>query len=103
MKGNTNRTPVLRQVCRAAGIAATVTAGFLLYRQQLVRGFLLAFIGLTVVGLAETALDYQQKLTSRSLGTWMGRRSHISTLGQMCNIASWFCLTAALISWIALH
>jgi hypothetical protein len=103
MKANTNRTPLLRQICRTAGVAGIVASGLLLYHQQLVWGFLLAFAGLSVVALAETALDYQQKLSRRSIGNWMGSRSHISTLGHMCNIASWFCLAAALISWFALR
>jgi hypothetical protein len=30
-------------------------------------------------------------------------RSGISTLGSLCGITSWFCLAAALVSWVALR
>ena len=103
MKSHGQGTPLLRLVCRVVGVATIVAAGFVLYRQQAVQGFLVAFVGLSIIGLAETAVDYQQKLTRRSIGNWMGSRSNISTLGQMCNIASYFCLAAALVSWIALR
>jgi len=103
MKSSTARTPILRQACRVVGVATIVASGFLLYRQQAVRGFLLAFVGLSVIALAETAIDYQQKHTRGSLGRWIGGRSYVSTLGQLCNIAAYFCLAAALVSWFALR
>ena len=103
MTKSSNRTPLLQQALRLIGVGTTVAAGFVLYRQQAVQGFLLAFLGLSIIALAETAIDMRQRLTRHSLGGWLRNRSYISTLGQLCNIASFFCLAAAIISWIALR
>jgi len=87
----------------AAGGVAAAGAVVLLARGQLVPGFFLAFAGLSAVAVAETDIDPGARFTAASFTASMRRdRSAISTLGSLCGIASWFCLAAALISWVAL-
>jgi hypothetical protein len=87
----------------AAGVGALLASGVLLYRGQLPTGFLVAFFGLSAIVMAESDIDVTKKHSLRSLGTLLSGRSYVSTLGKLCDIASWFFLAAALISWLVLR
>ena len=54
-------------------------------------------------GAGETGLDVTARLDRGSFGKLLRGRSQVSTLGKLCDIASWFCLAAAVISWIVLR
>jgi hypothetical protein len=98
-----DKAAAFRQLNRAAGVGALLAAGVLLYRGQLPFGFVVAFFGLSAIVMAESEIDPTQQHTMRSLGRSLAGRSYVSTLGKLCDIASWFCLAAALISWFALR
>jgi hypothetical protein len=95
---------MFRMLMLAAGCIASAAAVVLLARGQLTPGFFLAFAGLSAVAVAETEVDAGTRFTAASLAASMRRdRSGISTLGSLCGITSWFCLAAALVSWVALR
>ena len=87
----------------AAGVGALLASGVLFHRGQLALGFLVDFFGLSMIVAAESEIDFFKKHTLRSFGKSLGGRSSVSTLGKLCDIASYFCLAAALISWLVLH
>jgi hypothetical protein len=98
-----NRKFMLRVSMLAAGCVGCAAAAVLLARGQLPTGFFLGFAGLSAVAVAETDIDPGARFTGRSLaGSVRGEHSPITTLGSLCGVASWFCLAAALISWVAL-
>lgn len=98
-----NKGAVFRQVLLALGVAGLVLTGVLFQRGQIAAGFLAAAAGLSLIAAAETELDVNARLNMRSFGKLLAGRTCISMLGQMCDIASYFCLAAALISWIVLR
>jgi len=99
-----NQSSVFRTVLLGVGCAALVGSVMLLFQQQLVAGFLLAFAGLSAISAQQTSIDYATRYTARSFLSSMGTgRTHQSTLGMVCNIVSYFCLVAALTSWVALR
>ncbi len=97
------RGAVFRQVLLALGVAGLVLTGVLFQRGHIAAGFLSAAISLSVIAAAETELDLTARLDLRSFGRLLAGRSYISTLGQLCDITSYFCLAAAAISWIVLR
>jgi hypothetical protein len=97
-----SKSSAFRTVLLAAGVAALGISIFLFLRRRLVEAFLLAFVGLTSISVSETDLDYTTKFNAQSFGTYLSKRSDISTFGKLCEIASYFCLLAALLSWVAL-
>lgn len=101
--GSLNKVAVFRQVLLALGVAALVMTGVLFQRGQLAAGFLAAAFGLSLLAAAETELDFNARLSLRSFGSFLRGRTYISTLGQLCDITSYFCLAAALICWIVLR
>ncbi|HTQ35677.1 MAG TPA: hypothetical protein VMH77_01465 [Steroidobacteraceae bacterium] len=90
-----------RRFSRAAGCGALLAAGLLLHRGQLPAGFLLAFLALSAIAVAESDIDFTAGLNRRSCASMLTARSQISTLGKLCDIAAYFCLAAAVISWVA--
>jgi hypothetical protein len=92
-----------RHICLALGVAGLVISGLLVWHGQLVVAFVAAFLGLTSVSVAETDVDVTASLGIRSFGKLLAGRAHISTLGLLCDIASYFCLAAAIISWFVLR
>ena len=92
-----------RHGCLAAGVGASLAAGVLFYRQQIVTGFFVAYLGLSLVATAESSTDFTAEHTWRSFGKLLKGRSSISTFGKLCDITSYFCLAAALISWLVLR
>ena len=98
------KSTLTRTVLLAAGCAGLATAMVLLARQQLVAGFLVAFSALSAISLSETGIDYEARYSVRSFFQRLGAgRSYISALGRVCDAASYLCLAAALISWLALR
>ncbi len=98
------RSTVMRMVLLTSGCAMLAAALIQLVRQQLVSGFLLAFVALSTLALSEMEVDYATRYTARTLlRNGMTRRSPISTLGKLCSITSYFALAAAFISWVALN
>ena len=98
-----DKSPVFRSVLLATGVATLALSLVLLYRQRLAEGFLCAFLGLSAITAFETDIDHEEKHSTRSFITLMRGGSPVSTLGKLCDITSWFCLAAALISWLALR
>src|SRR5262249_36738241 len=99
-----DKSAVFRIVLLAAGCAALATSFLQLLHQHLVQGFLLACGGFSAIAAFETDLDYETRHTARSfIARLRNGRAGISTLGSLCNIVSYFCLAAALISWVALQ
>jgi hypothetical protein len=92
-----------RQLALALGVAGLVLSLVLLVRGHIVPGFMAAFLALSAIGVGETDLDVTSTLDSRSVGKLLRGRSPVSTLGKLCDIASYFCLAAAIISWIVLR
>lgn len=92
-----------RHMNLAAGAGALLASFVLLFRNQLPLGFLLAYFGLSAVVMAETDIDVTERHSLKSFGELLRRRTGISTLGKLCDIASWFCLLAAIISWLVLR
>jgi len=92
-----------RQIMLATGVAGLLVAGLLFWREQIVPGFVAAFLGLSAIAVAETEVDVTARLSVRSLSGLLSGRSYISTLGMLCDIASYFCLAAAIISWLVLR
>jgi hypothetical protein len=97
------KSSLFRHVLLAAGIAVLVFSFVLLFRHRLAEGFFCAFLGLSGISASETDIDHGARLDARSFATLMRGRSSISTLGKLCDITSYFCLAAALISWLALR
>ena len=97
------KTRAFRSVLLAAGVAFLALALVLLFRQRLAEGFLCAFLGLSSVSVFETEFNFGAKLGAGSFTTLMRGRAPISTLGKLCDITAYFCLAAALISWLALR
>jgi hypothetical protein len=99
-----NRKFVFRVFMLAAGCVGSAAAAVMLARGQLPAGFFLAFVGMSSIAVAETDIETGARFTVASLATSMRRdRSPVSTLGSLCGITSWFCLAAALLSWVALR
>ena len=98
IKGST-----FRQLALALGAAGLLLGALLLYRAHIAAGFLAAFLALSAIGAGETGLDVTARLDRGSFGKLLRGRSQVSTLGKLCDIASWFCLAAAVISWIVLR
>lgn len=94
---------VFRQVLLALGVAGLVLTGVLFQRGYIAAGFLAAAISLSVIAAAETEIDVTARLDLRSFGSFLKGRTGISTLGQLCDITSYFCLAAAFICWIVLR
>jgi hypothetical protein len=92
-----------RQICLALGTAGLLIAGMLFWRGQIVLAFVAAFLGLSSIAVAETEADVTARLGIRSFGKLLAGRAQISTLGMLCDIASYFCLAAAIISWFVLR
>jgi hypothetical protein len=98
-----DKSSLFRTVLLAAGVAMLALSVVLLYRQRLVEGFLCAFLGLSAVTVFGTEIHYEAKHDTRSFIALMRGRSPVSTLGKLCDIAAYFCLAAALLSWLALR
>jgi len=98
-----SRLSTFRLISRAAGIGALLAVILLFQRRQTAAGFMLAFLALSVIAVAESDIDFTTRLDRRSLGTLLAGRARISTLGKLCDIAAYFCLAAAVISWVALR
>jgi uncharacterized membrane protein YjjP (DUF1212 family) len=92
-----------RTMLLAAGVAMLALSLVLLFRQHLVEGFLCAFLGLSAMTVSQSDIDPGAKHDARSFLALMRGRSQVSTLGKLCDISSYFCLAAALISWLALR
>jgi len=90
-----------RHLALALGVAGLVLSAVLFHRAHLAPGFLVAFLGLSAIAAGETDLDVTATLNSRSFGKLLRGRSQVSTLGKLCDIASYFCLAAAIVSWVA--
>jgi hypothetical protein len=103
MSNINTRQSRFRHISLALGVAGLVIAGLLFWRGLTVVAFVAAFLGLSSISVAETEMDATTRLGVRSFGKLLAGRSQISTLGKLCDIASYFCLAAALISWIALR
>lgn len=97
------RGSTFRHLALALGVAGLVLGAVLLFRGHIAPGFLAAFLGLSAIGAGETDLDVTATLDSRSFGKLLRGRSQVSTPGKLCDIASYFCLAAAVISWIVLR
>lgn len=87
-----------RAALLAAGITVLAVSAFLLFRERITGGLLLAFAGLSAISLSETHVDYTAKMDARSFGGFLRKRSDISTLGKVCEIGSVLCLAAALLN-----
>jgi hypothetical protein len=98
-----DKAAAFRHFNLAAGIGAALASGTLFYRGQVALGFLVAAFGLSAIVMAESDIDSSSKHTFRSFGQSLRGRSNVSTLGKLCDIASYFCFAAALISWLALR
>ncbi len=99
-----DRSSVMRLIWTAVGCAALLTALVLLVRQQLAVGFLFAFVGLSVIGVGQSGLDYSTRYRAKTFITDITTtRTPISTFGKLCIMASYLCLAAAGISWLALR
>jgi ethanolamine utilization microcompartment shell protein EutS len=98
-----DKTSAIRHFNLAAGVGALLASGVVLYRGQIAFGFLIAFFGLSAIVMAESDIDVTKKHTLKSFGILVKGRSSVSTLGKLCEIASYFCLAAALISWLVLR
>jgi hypothetical protein len=92
-----------RHLALSLGVAGLVLGAVLFFRGLIAPGFLAAFLGLSAIGAGETDLDVSARLDAGSFGKLLRDRSQVSTLGKLCDIASYFCLAAAVISWIALR
>jgi hypothetical protein len=103
MKMFKDKAATFRHFNLAAGVGGLVASGSLFYRGQIALAFLVAFTGLSFIAAGETDADLTTKYSIRSLPTLLTQRMYISTLGKLCDIASWFCLAAALISWLVLR
>lgn len=95
------KTSTFRQISLAAGVGGLFAAALFFYREQIVGGFLLAFLGLSVIAAAETNIDFSAELSMRSFGKLLMRRSCVSTFGKVCDIMSYVCLAAAGLAWLA--
>jgi hypothetical protein len=99
-----SKSTVMRTVLLAGGCAALAAALALLALQHVVSGFLLAFAGLSTIAMSETSINYETRFTARSFIDYLRtERAYISALGSVCDAASYLCLAAALISWVALR
>ncbi len=98
-----DKASAIRHFNLAAGIGALLASGVLFHRQQVALGFLVAFFGLSAIVMAESDIDLTKKHSLKSFGVLLKGRSYVSTLGKLCDIASYFCLAAALISWLVLR
>ncbi|MEJ0099115.1 MAG: hypothetical protein WDO12_04970 [Pseudomonadota bacterium] len=99
-----DRSSVMRLIWTAIGCAALLIALVLLARQQLVVGFLFAFAALSVIGVGQSGLDYSTRYRAKTfIGEITRTRTPISALGKFCVMASYLCLAAAGISWLALR
>ena len=92
-----------RHMNLAAGAGALLASVVLLFRGQLPLGFLLAYFGLSAVVMAESDIDVTERHSLKSFGELLRRRTGISTLGKLCEVASYFFLAASIISWLALR
>ena len=99
-----SRTYVLRALLLTFGVAVLALCVLMFIRQRIVEGFLLAFVGLSTISLHQTDVDYETRHDAKSFMQRLRTgRSSISTLGWVCDISSYLCLAAALISWLALR
>lgn len=95
-----DKATAFRHFHLAAAFGALLASGVLFFRQQIALAFFVAFLGLSAITMAESQIDVMQKHTLRSFGQLLRGHSQVSTLAKMCDIASYFCLAAAIISWL---
>ncbi len=66
-------------------------------------GFLVAFGGLSMISVGQSGLDYNERYTAKNFMSSMSGRVPITAFGRFCSMASFLCLAAAGISWLALR
>jgi hypothetical protein len=98
-----DKASAIRHSNLAAGIGGLLASGVIFHRQQFALGFLIASFGLSAIVMAESDIDVTKKHTLKSFGGLLRGRSNVSTLGKLCDITSYFCLAAALISWLMMR
>ena len=98
-----DKASAIRHFNLAAGIGALLASAVLFHHQRVALGFLIAAFGLSSIVMAESDMDLTQKHTLKSFGGLLRGRSNVSTLGKLCDITSYFCLAAALVSWLVLR